>query len=100
MKVNKHARSGSDSRMGHQENEKPLDRVVFCFQLSVPCGTLSAPLVREEMLRIVKYLRIVVAHLTSHCAKHNASLCFRHSFTWRSQTSLLTMGDLICQKVN
>ena len=39
------------------------------FELSVPCGTISTPSVREAMLRIVKCLRAWVAHLTSLCAK-------------------------------
>ena len=38
--------------------------VVF-FELSVPCGTISTPSVREAMLFIVKCLRAWVAHLTS-----------------------------------
>ena len=60
---------GFESPMLHQEKS------LFClsdkrdfFQLSVPCGTLSAPSVREAMLRIVKGLRAWVAHLTSHRA--------------------------------
>ena len=57
------------------------------FELSVSCGTISTPSVREVMLRIVKRLRAWVAHLTSHCAKHNTSQRHRRCFTWRSQTS-------------
>ena len=49
---------------------------------------------REVMLRIVKLLRSevrfasVLAHLTSRCAKYNASQRHRRCFTWRSQISL------------
>ena len=35
--------------------KKPLRKKWF-FQLSVPCGTISTPSVREAMLRIVKCL--------------------------------------------
>ena len=62
--------------------------VVF-FELSVPYGTISAPSVREVCLRQVKCLREWVAHLTSHCAKHNTSQRHRRCFTWQSQTSLI-----------
>jgi len=49
--------------------------VVF-FELSVPCGTISTPSVREVTLRIVKWLWAWVAHLTSLCR----SLNFTHLF--------------------
>ena len=72
-------------------------RTLFClqtkegsFQLSVPCGTISTPSVREAMLRIVKCLRAWVAHGTSLCAKHNTSQRHCRCFTWQSQTSIIS----------
>ena len=56
--------------------------VVF-FELSVPCGTISTPSVREAMLRIVKCLLIVGGTL-------NFTLCEAQHFT--AASPLLHLG--------
>ena len=71
------------------EKKQPLSTKtkVVSFQLSVPCGTISAPSVREVCLRQMKCLRAWMAHWTSFCAKHNTSRRHCRCFTWQSQTS-------------
>ena len=63
-------------RISTLRHEKPLlstDKRGF-FELSVPCGTISTPVVREATLRIVMCLRAWVAHLTSLLHRSNFTM--------------------------
>ena len=52
-------------RLHHKKESFVYQTKDSFFELSVPCGTISKPSVREAMLCIVKCLRAWVAHLTS-----------------------------------
>ena len=45
------------SPITHPIKSQGIDTIPWDFKLSVPCGTISTPSVREAMLRIVKRLR-------------------------------------------
>ena len=62
--VNRRAGSSPAARTTKKTTFVYQTNVVF-FELSVPCGTIRTPSVREVMLRIAKCLRAWVAHLTS-----------------------------------
>ena len=70
-----------------QSSRKRKCYLGLAFLTNCALRQISAPSVREAMLRIVKFLRTCVAHLTSLCAKHNASRWFCRRFMLRSHAS-------------